>query len=74
MPERIPILDALIREVEAKATERRDTVAILVAVMNRMVSANRGNAQGAGARARGTGTTHRYGTGRGYRLYGGPLG
>lgn len=38
MPERIAVLDALIREVEAKAAERPDTVAILVAVMKLVIA------------------------------------
>jgi hypothetical protein len=38
MPERIPVLDALIREVEAKAAERPDTVAILAAMLKLVIA------------------------------------
>ena len=38
MPERNPVLDALIREVEAKAAQRPDTVAILAAVLKLVIA------------------------------------
>jgi hypothetical protein len=38
MPNRAPVLDALIREAEANATEKPDPVAIMVAVLKMVIA------------------------------------